>query len=77
LTTISLIRSCYPPGKGEYSVTNKSIFVRCLDCGQILTLDNHTVDPKGNVTPSAVCPYDKEGCGWHVYIKLEGWKPDE
>ncbi len=43
----------------------------CPDCGQFATLD-HDIKEDGTVHPSVVCPYD--GCNFHDYIKLEGWK---
>jgi hypothetical protein len=33
---------------------------------------NHTISSDGTVTPSVVCSI--EGCGFHDFIKLEGWK---
>ena len=78
--TVILQKSAtFPPMKnGEWFATNKSIFVRCMGCGQLLTLDDHTVNPDGTITPSLVCPYVSEGCTWHVMGKLEGFttKPE-
>lgn len=59
------------PKKGEYCTTDKSIFFRCPKCGEIATIDNHTVDADGKVNPSVVCPYE---CGFHDYIRLMDWK---
>lgn len=32
----------------------------------------HTIAANGEVEPSVVCTV--EGCGWHEFITLEGWK---
>ncbi|GAH46113.1 unnamed protein product, partial [marine sediment metagenome] len=65
----------WPPEEGEYlEVTKedgtKGIEFRCGGCGQLASLDDHEIDQYGKVTPSVVCPYGDEGCGWHVYVKL-------
>lgn len=31
------------------------------------------IDSAGNVTPSIF--FKDQGCGWHVFAKLEGWVP--
>lgn len=43
-----------------------------LSCpkGHLATLQ-HEIASDGTVTPSVGCPID--GCGWHVFVKLEGW----
>lgn len=48
----------------------------CGGCGRHAgTLDDHTIDEAGNVSPSILCP--AAGCGWHVYGRLVGWDPGE
>jgi hypothetical protein len=52
-----------------------SAIVVCPRCkrGASLSHDGgHTIAVDGTVSPSLVCPYD--GCDWHVYARLEGWK---
>lgn len=39
--------------------------------GHAMSIAGHTINQAGLVTPSLVCPV--EGCGWHVWGKLEGW----
>ena len=39
--------------------------------GHIGQLD-HTIAEDGTVSPSVVCP--ESGCGFHEYVRLEGWK---
>lgn len=36
-----------------------------------LSAKGHTVTEDGTVSPSYVCPVD--GCGWHVWVRLDGW----
>ncbi len=37
-----------------------------------LSIHKHTIAPDGTVSPSVVCPV--KDCGFHEFIKLEGWK---
>ncbi len=37
-----------------------------------LSIHKHTIAPDGTVSPSVVCP--AKDCGFHEFIKLEGWK---
>lgn len=39
--------------------------------GHGLALEKHAIADDGTVTPSVVCPI--EGCGFHEWVKLEGW----
>ena len=45
--------------------------------GHYLSIHKHVVDPDGTVhgppgeNSSVVCPVP--GCGWHEFVKLEGW----
>ncbi len=32
---------------------------------------NHEIDPQGEVSPSLICV--EPTCGWHVWVRLEGW----
>lgn len=34
---------------------------------------HHTIADDGTVSPSVVCP--REGCSFHEFIRLDGWKP--
>jgi len=45
----------------------------CCPRGHIGTLSDHEIGLDGTVSPSVVCPH--EGCDFHEFIKLEGWKP--
>lgn len=75
MTTVVMNRaSSWPPQVGEYLVTDKSIYARCGDCHSILTIDSHEIASDGSVSPSVVCPYTKEGCKWHVIMKLDDWE---
>ena len=47
------------------------LMLNCPDCGQTVSLADHSVDPIGAVTPSVVCPQD--GCGFHEYVRLVAW----
>ena len=45
----------------------------CPRCGLTGSLSDHEIRPDGTVNPSVVCP--GEGCDFHAFIRLEGWKP--
>jgi hypothetical protein len=47
----------------------------CPDCGRLLSLSGHSIDAKGFVSPSVVCDRPNGGCGFHKFIKLQGWQP--
>jgi hypothetical protein len=49
----------------------KAIVV-CPKCGHWARL-NHEIAEDGTVTPSLICPY---ACGWHDWVKLEGWRKE-
>lgn len=36
-------------------------------------ISDHAIAEDGTVSPSVVCT--EEGCGWHEYIRLDGWAP--
>lgn len=47
--------------------------VYCPDCGGGLLGDStHRIEENGDVNNSVVCP-----CGFHEFIKLEGWNPQD
>lgn len=39
--------------------------------GDYFGLETHRISSDGNVSTSVVCPY---GCGFHEFIKLDGWE---
>jgi len=51
----------------------QSAFVTCPLCRLGAALEDHEIDADGAVSPSLVCP--REGCSWHVWVKLKDWKP--
>jgi len=53
--------------------SGRSASFTCPNCGELGSLTDHDIDDNGNVSPSVVCSYD---CGFHEYIKLDGWKPE-
>lgn len=59
-------------GGGTYSHYDGAC-IECGGCGHGMALSKHEIAADGTVTPSVVCPY--VGCGWHVFIRLEGWNP--
>jgi hypothetical protein len=52
--------------------------IRC-NCGSVSGIGLHHVHTDGSITASffhkkgTVYPEDPDGCGWHVYLKLENW----
>lgn len=61
--------------------------VSCPTCGRVLSLLPFNINAQGFVTPSLVCSASategrpsvalaKEGCGFHAYVKLDGWKEE-
>ena len=49
----------------------RTVITRCT-YGHIGTLANHNISADGTVNPSVVCQH--EGCSFHEFIKLEGFK---
>ncbi len=49
--------------------------VTCPNCGNPMSLKEHTIAANGAVSPSLVCP--TEGCQFHEFVILEEWKPNE
>jgi len=60
-------------GRNARSDGARSALVTCPLCGQPSSLDGHQIGVDGAVSPSLVCP--REGCTWHVWVRLEGWRP--
>lgn len=58
--------------RGSKADGTKSATISCPGCGKIASLGDHTIMAEGDVFPSLVCPFD---CGFHQFVKLEGWKP--
>jgi hypothetical protein len=58
---------------GRKSDGTRTATLQCPGCGKVASMSQHTIEPDGTVSPSAVCPY--EGCTFHQWIRLEGWKP--
>lgn len=52
-----------PNGKRTAAMT-------CPKCEHAFHLGDHTIDAKGNVGPSVVCPWK---CGYHVFLRLDEW----
>lgn len=62
------------PGQWWPWPTAKRVTVWCPDCGNAATLD-HDIADDGTVSPSLVCPHVKhDACGFHEFVKLEGWE---
>lgn len=59
--------------------TTTSANLYCPGCGRGMGLWRHTIDARGNVTPSVICPPRQKGerpaCGFHQVVTLVGW-PD-
>lgn len=60
---------------GRRSGDNRpTALISCPNCGQFMSLSQHTIAENGEVTPSLVCPH--YGCDFHEHITLENWKND-
>lgn len=69
------IKPSWVPSSQLLPETREEIIVRPViycKCGQLLPIRIHHILPDGTVQPSF---YHKEGCKWHVYLKLMDW-PD-
>ena len=65
-----------PIGQPRYveTVDGKLGGVRCAQCGCWgASKGGHTVDVDGNVNPSWLHEPNGRACGWHVWLRLEGW----
>ena len=58
-------------GVDEVNGHKNDVVVCCPKHGELVGIYKHTIDAKGVVAPSVVCP--KDGCLFHEYITLEGW----
>ena len=49
--------------------------VKCLECQKlaVITRKVHTVDARGNVSPSYQCP-NVSRCDFHAFVRLENWQ---
>jgi hypothetical protein len=61
---------------GTYIVTHPkkthvSASITCPNCGEIINLDNHAIQPNGVVHPMVKCTY--LGCQFKDTVLLEGW----
>jgi predicted RNA-binding Zn-ribbon protein involved in translation (DUF1610 family) len=62
----------YEPGtwKGLKTPDGRKATFTCPECGETRTLAQWNINGQGEVTPSVICP-----CGFHEFLRLEGWKP--
>ena len=79
--TLAIPRAADSDGPGpswNYLKTNDGLtaWLKCPN-GHTTSVDNHTIDANGKVSPSVVCPGwpGIESCDWHVFIHLVGWNP--
>lgn len=56
----------------QWDADDEGITFFCPGCNCLGTLD-HSVNKKGNVSPSVICAL----CGWHGHIQLLNWKGGE
>lgn len=49
----------------------RTAIVACVN-GHAMSISSHAIAADGTVSPSLVCPID--GCGWHVFARLDGWE---
>jgi hypothetical protein len=57
--------------KGGQTPGGRTALFKCPN-GHIGSLSGHEIAEDGTVSPSVVCPH--EGCDFHEFIKLGGWK---
>lgn len=55
--------------------------IKCK-CGVITNIGNHHIHADGTITASyyhyyADRPAKMQGCGWHVFLKMQGWTGGE
>jgi hypothetical protein len=48
------------------------LFIRC-ECGLLMGLTHHSIAADGTVSPSLY--HAEPQCGWHVWGRLEDWRP--
>jgi hypothetical protein len=63
-------------GPNWAELTARTATIWCPDCGNPMSLINHSIGPTGDVGPSAVCPWPNvecpnRACGWHEVITLD------
>lgn len=58
----------YDPAKRHWTAT-----ICCPDCGEMLSLINHTISDNGQVSPS-VGHWKNIACPWHTNPRLVGWE---
>lgn len=46
--------------------------VTCPNCGNAMSLKEHTIAENGIVSPSLICP--TENCSFHEFVHLEDWE---
>jgi hypothetical protein len=51
------------------------LMTRCPKCGGRAGLDLHSVNARGEANPSYLCA--RSTCGFHVYVRLDGWDKGE
>ncbi len=67
----------FPPGTWRPRTRDgvRAANFACPRCGRRAGLghgSNHDIAADGSVSPSVVC--DSDGCGFHEFIKLDGWE---
>lgn len=60
-----------PLRKGQWRRWHGRVLLSCPECGLVCDLEQHEVQPGGNVEPSVICPGNR--CGFHQMVKLQGW----
>jgi len=72
LTKTDKLTSAEPGTWSANEIDGKKVTVMsCPKCGKLGSLNDHTIDDKGRVTPSVICP--ESACGFHDTVKLLGW----
>lgn len=61
----------WPIGRRWKRVGPLGVWMRCPDCGELASLEDHTIADDGTVTPSVVCPF----CSFHESVTLDGYEP--
>lgn len=80
---VALQRWQQPPGvkfadmpAGRWGIWNPCgdfpcLVIACPDCGKHSSVIKHSIAADGTSEPSYVCPHPP--CGWHVFVRLDGW----
>lgn len=61
------------PGTGRPGDGSPSALFVCPTCHRFGSLTDHSIDADGVVSPSVGCSYD-DGCTFHEFIQLDGWR---